>query len=33
VVSFLTNTNLQHYSGETGLSLFSQMAVITMTSA
>jgi K+-transporting ATPase ATPase A chain len=30
VVSFMTNTNLQHYSGETGLSYFSQMAVITM---
>ncbi len=27
-VSFLTNTNLQHYSGETGLSYFSQMLVI-----
>lgn len=26
--SFTTNTNLQHYSGETGLSYFSQMAVI-----
>ncbi|MCD7035207.1 potassium-transporting ATPase subunit KdpA [Metabacillus sp. GX 13764] len=26
--SFLTNTNLQHYSGETGLSYFSQMTVI-----
>ncbi|MDF9839290.1 MULTISPECIES: potassium-transporting ATPase subunit KdpA [unclassified Paenibacillus] len=30
VISFITNTNLQHYSGETGLSYFSQMAVITM---
>jgi len=30
VISFMTNTNLQHYSGETGLSYFSQMAVITM---
>jgi len=30
VISFLTNTNLQHYSGETGLSYFSQMAVIMM---
>lgn len=30
VVSFMTNTNLQHYSGESGLSYFSQMAVITM---
>jgi K+-transporting ATPase ATPase A chain len=27
--SFTTNTNLQHYSGETGLSYFSQMMVIT----
>lgn len=26
--SFLTNTNLQHYSGESGLSYLSQMAVI-----
>jgi K+-transporting ATPase ATPase A chain len=26
--SFVTNTNLQHYSGETGLSTFSQMFVI-----
>ncbi|MDF2926615.1 MAG: potassium transporter ATPase [Paenibacillaceae bacterium] len=30
VISFITNTNLQHFSGETGLSYFSQMAVITM---
>lgn len=30
VASFITNTNLQHYSGETGLSYFSQMAVITI---
>lgn len=30
VISFITNTNLQHYSGETTLSYFSQMAVITM---
>lgn len=30
VISFMTNTNLQHYSGETGISYFSQMAVITM---
>lgn len=30
VISFMTNTNLQHYSGETGMSYFSQMAVITM---
>ena len=28
VVSFLTNTNLQHYSGETGASYFSQMLFI-----
>ncbi|MDF2838083.1 MAG: potassium-transporting ATPase, subunit, partial [Paenibacillus sp.] len=27
---FITNTNLQHYSGETGLTYFSQMAVIMM---
>ena len=27
--SFTTNTNLQHYSGETGLSYFSQMVAIT----
>ncbi|BBW97798.1 potassium-transporting ATPase subunit KdpA [Geobacillus sp. FSL W8-0032] len=30
VISFMTNTNLQHYSGESGLSILSQMAVITM---
>lgn len=30
IVSFMTNTNLQHYSGESGLSYFSQMAVIMM---
>ncbi|OZI12612.1 potassium-transporting ATPase subunit KdpA [Bacillaceae bacterium SAS-127] len=30
IISFMTNTNLQHYSGETGLSYLSQMAVITM---
>ncbi|MEF2965996.1 potassium-transporting ATPase subunit KdpA [Paenibacillus sp. M1] len=30
VISFMTNTNLQHYSGESALSYFSQMAVITM---
>lgn len=30
VISFMTNTNLQHYSGETGLTYFSQMAVIIM---
>ena len=29
ISSFTTNTNLQHYSGETGLSYFSQMFVIT----
>jgi K+-transporting ATPase ATPase A chain len=29
VLSFVTNTNLQHYSGETGLSHLSQMVVIT----
>lgn len=29
VSSFTTNTNLQHYGGETGLSYFSQMFVIT----
>ncbi len=28
-ISFVTNTNLQHYSGEWGLSYFSQMAAIT----
>jgi K+-transporting ATPase ATPase A chain len=28
ISSFVTNTNLQHYSGETGLSCFSQMFVI-----
>ena len=28
VISFMTNTNLQHYSGESGLSYLSQMAVI-----
>ncbi|QYR23174.1 potassium-transporting ATPase subunit KdpA [Paenibacillus sp. sptzw28] len=30
VISFMTNTNLQDYSGETGLSYFSQMIVIMM---
>ncbi|RAL27078.1 potassium-transporting ATPase subunit KdpA [Thermoflavimicrobium daqui] len=30
ITSFLTNTNLQHYSGESGLSVLSQMLVITM---
>ena len=29
IASFTTNTNLQHYSGETGLSYFSQMFTIT----
>ena len=29
IISFLTNANLQDYSGETGLSYFSQMTVIT----
>jgi potassium-transporting ATPase potassium-binding subunit len=29
ISSFVTNTNLQHYSGETGLSYFSQMFAIT----
>lgn len=28
VISFMTNTNLQHYAGESGLSYFSQMLVI-----
>ena len=28
ISSFTTNTNLQHYSGETGLSYLSQMFVI-----
>ncbi|MBT2763875.1 potassium-transporting ATPase subunit KdpA [Paenibacillus sp. ISL-20] len=30
IISFMTNTNLQHYSGESGLSYMVQMAVITM---
>ncbi|MGN7168841.1 potassium-transporting ATPase subunit KdpA [Paenibacillus cellulositrophicus] len=30
VISFMTNTNLQHYSGESGMSYFGQMIVITM---
>lgn len=30
IISFITNTNLQHYAGETGLSYLSQMMVITM---
>lgn len=29
IISFMTNTNLQHYAGEASLSYFSQMAVIT----
>lgn len=29
IISFMTNTNLQHYAGESALSYFSQMAVIT----
>lgn len=29
IISFMTNTNLQHYSGEAGLSYLSQMLVIT----
>lgn len=29
IISFMTNTNLQHYAGETALSTFSQMIVIT----
>ena len=29
IISFMTNTNLQHYSGETGLSYLTQMVVIT----
>ena len=28
IISFITNTNLQHYSGESGLSYLSQMLVI-----
>ena len=28
IISFMTNTNLQHYSGESGLSYLSQMVVI-----
>ena len=28
IISFMTNTNLQDYSGEAGLSHFSQMTVI-----
>lgn len=30
IISFMTNTNLQHYSGESALSYLSQMLVITM---
>ena len=30
IISFMTNTNLQHYAGESGLSYFSQMFVIIM---
>lgn len=30
IISFMTNTNLQHYSGESGLSYLSQMFVIIM---
>lgn len=30
IISFMTNTNLQHYSGESGLTYMAQMAVITM---
>lgn len=30
IISFMTNTNLQHYSGESGLSYLSQIMVITM---
>ena len=29
IISFMTNTNLQHYAGESGLSYLSQMLVIT----
>ncbi|WP_368487613.1 potassium-transporting ATPase subunit KdpA [Clostridium sp. BJN0013] len=29
IISFMTNTNIQHYSGESGLSYLSQMMVIT----
>ena len=29
IISFMTNTNLQHYSGESGISYLSQMLVIT----
>ncbi|WP_438347841.1 potassium-transporting ATPase subunit KdpA [Paenibacillus sp. FA6] len=30
IISFMTNTNLQHYSGESGLTYLTQMAIITM---
>ena len=30
IISFMTNTNLQHYAGESGLSYLSQMLVIIM---
>ena len=30
IISFMTNTNLQHYSGESSLSYLSQMLVIIM---
>ena len=33
ISSFTTNTNLQHYSGETGLSYFSQMFAVTFCSS
>ena len=33
IISFMTNTNLQHYSGESGLSYLSQMLVIMFVSA
>lgn len=29
IISFMTNTNLQHYAGESGITYFSQMMVIT----
>lgn len=30
IISFMTNTNLQHYSGESGLTYLTQMAFVTM---
>ena len=33
IISFMTNTNLQHYSGESGLSYLSQVAVMMFTAA